>query len=538
MTFSNARKFLVAGYRRRALLFVSIVSFTFTVFIISIFFYKDHQHKQMDDARTVKAVSKILSESIRLPMYANNKEEIQKISESAIETFHVSKIRIVHPDGTPYFEFPTTSITSKMATSHTPIVISQKLDPETIISGGVPKEIKLGVVIVSTKGEEREREMYLTLTSLSIGGFVLWIFTTYIGYIIMRNLTKSFDNLVVAIQQIELGKSETIEIRLQDEAQYIAKSINRLSQTLHDRERQNLALQQKLTQQMEQRAEQAEQTMHAKLIHADKMASLGMLVGCMGHEINNPNAMIRLHIEFLKKVALDVRPIIRSFAEDEIEFSIAGFPYLEADRMIFESIDSAYNQTVRIERVISELRNFATADSREKSLIGLDKAVFGTMVLLNPQLKQYEGKIVNMVDKGNKRTDSTDLVYTNPDRRAKVLVNQYSLQQVIVNLLLNAIRATKEKGKDGSITLQILSYPDTVQLKISDNGVGIRPDDISKLCDPYFSRNMGSGGTGLGLFIAKQILDDHKATIEFNSELGSGTAIHLMFPAIRFKETD
>jgi signal transduction histidine kinase len=72
-----------------------------------------------------------------------------------------------------------------------------------------------------------------------------------------------------------------------------------------------------------------------------------------------------------------------------------------------------------------------------------------------------------------------------------------------------------------------------VELIISDNGVGIHPDDIDKLCDPYFSRNLEQGGTGLGLFIANQIIMDHNASMEFNSELGAGTSVHLRFPAIR-----
>jgi signal transduction histidine kinase len=83
------------------------------------------------------------------------------------------------------------------------------------------------------------------------------------------------------------------------------------------------------------------------------------------------------------------------------------------------------------------------------------------------------------------------------------------------------------------VHIEILSHQDTVELIISDNGEGIHPDDLDKLCDPYFSRNLDKGGTGLGLFIANQIIIDHNAAMEFKSEIGTGTSVHLTFPAIR-----
>jgi signal transduction histidine kinase len=169
----------------------------------------------------------------------------------------------------------------------------------------------------------------------------------------------------------------------------------------------------------------------------------------------------------------------------------------------------------------------------EKKLIGLDRAIFGTMVLLNPELKRYEGKVLNMIDSGNKRVELPGKIYSGEERRAKIFANQYSLQQVIVNLLLNAIRASVPRKQEGRVSIEIVSHPDTVELVISDNGVGIHPDDLDKLCDPYFSRNLESGGTGLGLFIANQIIEDHDASMEFKSDLGTGTSVHLKFPAIR-----
>jgi signal transduction histidine kinase len=533
MAFPPLNKFLQSGYRRRTLLFVSLYTASITASIVAIFALQDLQHKKMDDERTVTAVSKMLAQAMRLPLYSGNYKELHTIAEHTLETFHISKIQILRPDGSPYLEVPLTPILQNMASSRSAITLSQDLDPESAITGAILPDQQLGVVIASTLGVDRMRELQRGMIYLSLAGIVVWLGSTYVGYIIMRKLTKSFDDLIDAIGDIEQGKTETIEIELQDEARFIGNSINRLSRTLHERERQNISLQRESTYQMKRRAETAEQIMQAKLIHADKMASLGMLVGCMGHEINNPNAMIRLQIEYIKKIALDAQPLLRSFAQEEGPFFMAGMPFNDAEKMLFDSIEGIHDQTFRIERVISELRNYATADPKEKKLISLDRAVFGTMVLLHPELKRYQGKVLNRVDTGNKRTEQPGTAYVGVERRAKIFANQYSLQQVIVNLLLNAIRASESMGQEGRVSIEIVSQPDTVVLVISDNGEGIHPEDIAKLCDPYFSRNLDKGGTGLGLFIANQIIVDHNASMEFTSEVGVGTSVHLTFPALR-----
>jgi signal transduction histidine kinase len=267
------------------------------------------------------------------------------------------------------------------------------------------------------------------------------------------------------------------------------------------------------------------------------MASLGILVGCMGHEINNPNAMIRLQIENIKNISNDAKMLLDESSKEEGPFYLGGMPYPKASAVLFDSIEDVYHQTVRIEQVVSELRSYATADSKRKKMISLDSVILGTMVLLSPEIRRFTGTFENKIVSANRRDNKSAIAYSNDERRSKIHANQYSLQQVLVNLLLNAIRATKDRGREARISLNIVSHSDTVELIVEDNGIGIHSDEISKLCDPYFSKNIDSGGTGLGLFIANQIISDHNATMVFRSELGVGTAVHLKFPAERLRNT-
>jgi signal transduction histidine kinase len=533
MTIPSFSKFLQTGYKRKTLLLVSHYTATITIFFVAIFAYQALHHKKMDDDRTVSAVSKMLAQSMRMSFFSGNKKELQLIAEQTIETFHISKVQVLRPDGALFLEVPSTPITEKMASSRSPITINQDLDPTSAISGAILPDQQIGIVVASTLGSDRKKELNLTIIIISVTGCILWLFSTYSGYLIMRKLTQSFDNLIEAIGDIEQGKDETIEIDLHEDASFIANSINRLSKTLHERERQNLSLQQEITYQMKQRAETAEQIMQAKLIQADKMATLGLLVGSMGHEINNPNAMIRLQIEYINKFTIDAQPLLRAFAQEEGNFYLAGMPFKEAEIHLLDSIKGIHDQTFRIERVISELRNYASADPKKRDFIGLDRVVTGTMVLLKPELRRYEGKIVNKIDSQKTRSNQPDTSYTGSDRRSKVFANQYAIQQVMVNLLLNAIRGSAFRGQEGRVHIEIYSRPDTVEIIIADNGEGIHPDDLPKLCDPYFSRNQDKGGTGLGLFIANQIIEDHNASMVFQSDLGIGTSVHLTFPAIR-----
>jgi len=521
--------FLNSGYRRSTLVLVSIFMAIFTIAIVTTFYIQDLRHKDLDDQRTVTMISQMLSQSMLLPLYSGQEGEVKNLALQAIKKFNISRVQVMRPDGSTYLDISQAANTQKLTSSKAPITVTQTLDPIASISGEVRPEEQLGYVIASTAGSDRQEELRNSLIKLSVNGLLLWIVTSYLGYLIMRQLTKSYDKLVDAIGLIEQGKTEKIEVDLQDEAKYIASSINRLSLTLHERERQNISLEQKLSQQMEERAKNAEEVLRVKLMHVDKLAMLGTLVSCMGHEINNPNAVIRLQNEVIKKIACDIRPILDDASKEEGNYYIGGMPYKEATEVLFDNIEGIHQQTNNIERVVSELRNFITADSKEKTSIGIDRVILGTLVLINPELKRYSGKIVSKMRDGNKRAEKIQKTYVGVERRSKIHANQYSLQQVLLNLLHNSIRATKNKGPDGQVEIDILSHSDKLEVIVSDNGEGIHPEDLPKVCDPYYSRNLGNGGTGLGLYIAKQIMNDHNATMKFVSQLGVGTSVHLLF---------
>lgn len=120
-----------------------------------------------------------------------------------------------------------------------------------------------------------------------------------------------------------------------------------------------------------------------------------------------------------------------------------------------------------------------------------------------------------------------------PGGRSKLAIycNQFQIESVIINLLQNAMRAVAGKPEaERRICLVACEVGGMAVIQVKDNGMGISEEDLPYLCDPFFSRHIDQGGTGLGLFIAKGILDDHNATIEFISTVGEGTQVCLRFP--------
>lgn len=113
-----------------------------------------------------------------------------------------------------------------------------------------------------------------------------------------------------------------------------------------------------------------------------------------------------------------------------------------------------------------------------------------------------------------------------PDDLPRVRSNQNQLQEVLLNLILNAAQAMGEKG--GKIALSATANGSMVTLKVADNGPGISPAKVKKVFDPFFTTK--ATGTGLGLFVSQRIIKSHGGTIDLASEEGKGTCFTIQLP--------
>ncbi len=112
----------------------------------------------------------------------------------------------------------------------------------------------------------------------------------------------------------------------------------------------------------------------------------------------------------------------------------------------------------------------------------------------------------------------------------KISGNTHKLQQVMINLLLNASQALE--NKEQSIHVQTSKTKDNhfIVIEVIDTGPGVRPEDLKKMKDPFFTTKRDQGGTGLGLSISEKIVYDHKGIMEFASEFGKGLRTKILLP--------
>lgn len=224
----------------------------------------------------------------------------------------------------------------------------------------------------------------------------------------------------------------------------------------------------------------------ARVIHQEKMAAFGLLSAGIAHEIGNPMAAISSLLQILRR------------RKDQQ-------PY-EAEKLAL--IDS---QLQRISRTVRELVHFSRPASDVVDHVALHEIVGEVLGIL----KYYH--------RTSGRTISTDVPADLPRIRA---VRDH-LNQVVLNLVFNAIDAT---GEGGSIRIEARELPaaNEIELTVADDGRGIRLVDQCRMFQPYFTTK--PSGTGLGLYVCRQIMTDLGGRMHFETEEGIGTTFHLRFP--------
>ena len=261
-----------------------------------------------------------------------------------------------------------------------------------------------------------------------------------------------------------------------------------------------------------------------QLMQADKMASLGILVSGVAHEINNPNQLIMANVGLLQEAWKTVAPILeKKAAEEGVNYSLLGMPYEEAleevPAMFGEVTDGAH----RINRIVQELRDFARpALPHMDDVIDMDSVVRAATTLTG-----------NMIKKSTSRRQ-LELAGNLPVFKG----NFQRLEQVAINLIQNACHALA--GKDGGlyIATRYDQAGKAVCLEVRDEGCGIAPEHLERLCDPFFTTKRDIGGTGLGLSISSNIIQEHGGRLVFDSKPGGPTIVRVAIPVDREENAD
>jgi polar amino acid transport system substrate-binding protein len=249
-----------------------------------------------------------------------------------------------------------------------------------------------------------------------------------------------------------------------------------------------------------------------KLIQADKMATLGILVAGVAHEVNNPNGLILLNLPILKDVYGDALETLETRYLEQGDFPLGGLPYSRMRHEVPHMLGDMSEGAARIKRIVEDLKDYARQDTAaRREPFDLNSVVQAAMRLVETSIR--------------KATDRCVTAYG--DDLPQVLGNALRIEQVIVNLLINACQALPSHEHGIFLATSYNEAAGQVRLTIRDEGTGIPPEFMNRLTDPFFTTKRESGGTGLGLSISAGIVQEHGGSLSFDSPPGCGTTATL-----------
>lgn len=252
-----------------------------------------------------------------------------------------------------------------------------------------------------------------------------------------------------------------------------------------------------------------------QLIQADKMASLGVLVSGVAHEINNPSSLLLLNLPVLRDAWADAEPILEAHYRRHGDFPFGGLPYSRMREEIPGMIDDMQEGTRRIKRIVGDLKDFARqGGSAQAELFDLNEVVATAVRLVDNSIRKATGRF--------------EAHYA--DDLPPLVGNAQRIEQVVINLVLNACQALENPAQGIRLTTRHERSEGRVLVEVCDEGCGIAPEDMHRLTDPFFTTRRECGGTGLGLSVSASIVSEHQGGLTFDSRPGHGTRAVLSLP--------
>jgi PAS domain S-box-containing protein len=264
------------------------------------------------------------------------------------------------------------------------------------------------------------------------------------------------------------------------------------------------------------RMEEEVRSTQSRLIHANKMTSLGVLVSGIAHEINNPNTFIQNNTGILDKIWRDVIPILARYREASQGVTLGGLPFEEIERIVPRLLMGLKEGARRISAIVGNLKDFAREDkSADHKAIDVNRIIRDGAMILSPLIHSHTDRFLLQLD----------------DCLPRVLGNAQQLEQVIINLVINGLQSLPDKSAGLTLVTRADLAAATVVITVRDQGDGMTEEVLARLTEPFYSTKLEKGGTGLGLSICASIIKEHKGLLCFESRPGTGTTVTVTLAA-------
>ena len=253
----------------------------------------------------------------------------------------------------------------------------------------------------------------------------------------------------------------------------------------------------------------------SQLQQAQKMETLGTLVAGVAHEINNPINLIMYNIPLLKKIWMDFLPLLMERKQIEPERKFGGFAYDFLSENLDQLVADMDMAAQRIAKTVSDLKNYSRQSNvAEKLPMQVNSAVKNALRLAQSTLRKSDVNIkLNLADEL-------------PDIEG----NLQSIEQIILNITINAIHAVNHNRGEIEIKTGLRIKDGMVYIRITDNGRGISPAIVDKIFLPFVTDKQSEGGTGLGLSVTYSLVKANDGEIEFETSQDRGTSFNVYLP--------
>ena len=300
---------------------------------------------------------------------------------------------------------------------------------------------------------------------------LLLVLAIVTGFLWAHRITRPMERLSAATREVAQGRFDVaVDVQSEDEMGELASSFNRMAVGLKQRDA-------------------ALGEAHAQLVQSEKMAAFGQIGAGIAHEVKNPLTGILGCAQL---------------AVDDVE---EGSQVQQALRLIEK-------EARRCKSIIDNLLKFARQEKAEMMPTDVNGVVDDAVAIVNHQMEIHSIRV--------RKELGQDL--------PMVLGNANQLQQVFMNILINAQQAME--GKEGIVRIASVRRNELVELRFSDTGPGIPENIRAKLFEPFFTTKPTGKGTGLGLSVSFGIIKEHRGEIAVESEVGKGTTFVIALPAL------
>ncbi|UCB52007.1 MAG: HAMP domain-containing protein [Candidatus Zixiibacteriota bacterium] len=483
------------------------------------------QKKQLTEEvmRGAFRISETVRRSTRYDMLKNQSDDVHQIIETIGEQEGLEKIRVFNKDGKIMFstdkleigemvdkkaeacyachsaekplERLTTPDRSRIFTSRSGhrvlgviSAIYNEPDCYTPDCHAHPPEQKvLGVLDIGMSLEDVDKDIKSTQNKMIVFAIIAFlVISATISVSINRYVTRPVRELVKETRKISEGDlSNSISIKTEDEIGQLGSAFTQMTLDLKKADEKLVEWAKTLEQKVEERTEELTKTQN-QLIQSEKMASLGKLAAGVAHEINSPLTGVLTYSSLLLEAKKEEDP-----EKEDLEVIV--------------------NETNRCKKIVKGLLEFARQTEPQKASSDINRLIDKSIDLIFHQAGLQNVKIEKKMKV----------------RFPKIMVDVGQIQQVFINILLNAIESMPQGG---SLVVSSGIEDEMAAIRFTDTGHGISEKDLPKIFDPFFTTKRQGQGTGLGLSVSYGIIERHRGKLGVKSKVGKGTTFTVKLP--------